>query len=114
MSDTYEQLAEAIREHSSMDNDQIREAGKYSADAGWPGFTYTVDGADFYRANAEHIDELLADMADSMGLDNVAALIATFTRADMADTRDSRDCLLAWFALEEVGRWLADQDDEGE
>jgi len=117
MTDMSELLA-AIREHSSMDNDQIRQAGEHGADTGWPGFTYTIDGAEFYRANDRIIDEMLADDADSMGLDSVAALIATFGRADMADTRDGRDCLLAWYALETVGRALADgvleEDDEEE
>jgi hypothetical protein len=36
-------------------------------------------------------------------------LIASFRRADMASTHDGFANLLAWFALEEVGRWLADR-----
>lgn len=112
MSDTYRDLYEAIREHSGMERDQILEAGQHGADTGWPGFTYTTDGADFYRANSELVDELLQDMADNLGDGNVAALVASFTRSDMADTRDGHDCLLSWFALEEVGRWLESQDEE--
>ena len=113
MQDTYRRLLEAIKTHSGMENPEIREAGEHGADAGWAGFTYTVDGAEFYRANAADIDELLQEMADALGHKNVAEMVSTFTRADMTDTRDGHDCLLAWFALEEVGRWLEDnwQDD---
>lgn len=101
-------LLDAIREHSNMDDDQIREAGEHGADAGWPEFSYTMDGANFYCRNSGLVDELLAETADDMGV-TVAELIASFARADMADTRDGRDCLLAWFALEEAGRFLANE-----
>lgn len=106
-----ELLLEAIRRHSGMGDEEIREAGEHGADAGWPGFTYTADAAGFYRENADIIDEMLADTADSMGV-TVAGLIATFARADMADTRDGRDNLLAWYALEEAGHYLADRGDD--
>ncbi len=52
---------------------------------------------------------MLQDDADDMGYANVATLIASFTRADMTDTRDGHDCLLAWYALETAGQWLADR-----
>jgi len=113
MDPTTRKLYDAIREHSGMERAQIVEAGEHGADAGWPGFTYTRDGAEFYRTNDEAIDELLAELADDMG-QTVAELIASFTRSDMVDTRDGRDCLLAWFALEHVGRQLADMDDDEE
>lgn len=112
MSDSYRQLVDAIREHSGMDVDEIISAGEHGADAGWPEFTYTVDGARFYREHDDKIDELAQSMADDMGYESVAELVATFTRRDMADSRDGRDCLMAWFALEECGRWLADNRDE--
>lgn len=105
----YIALLRAIREHSGMELDSIREAGEHGADTGWPGFTYTTDGADFYRANSRTIDAMLADDADDMGYPDVAALVASFVRSDMADTDDGRACLLAWYALEQVGRRLADR-----
>lgn len=112
--DTYERLYEAIRKHSGMERDEIIEAGEYGADSGWPGFTYTVDGAQFYRDNYHDVDELLREATGNMGYDNVASLVATFSRADMTSNRVSFDCLLAWFALEEVGRWAADTDADTE
>jgi len=96
----------AIREHSGMDDDQIREAGQHGADAGWPGFTYIVDCVAFYEANRDDIWQLAQDMADDVGEANVPALVAGFNRADMADTADGFANLLAWFSLEEVGRSL--------
>ena len=83
-------------------------AGEHGADAGWAGFTYTVDAATFYRENDEQIDAMLAEDADSYGYASVAAFVASFNCADMADTRDARDNLLAWYALETIGRMLED------
>jgi hypothetical protein len=105
------QLVRAIRDHSGLELSQIREAGEHGADAGWSGFTYTSDGADFYRANADLVDELLQADADDFGHANVGEFVATFARADMTDTRDGHDCLLAWYALESAGRWLVDRDE---
>lgn len=110
MREIYEELLVAIREHSGMEDDEIRDVvgvGR-GADAGYPGFTYTTDGAEFYRANDGLIDQLAWELAEDLGFASVAEFLATFGRADMADTRDGRDCLMAWFALEEVSRWLQD------
>jgi hypothetical protein len=106
---TYAELLRAIREHSGMEMSSIEEAGMHGADAGWPGFTYTNDGADFYRANQRTITELLAEDADDFGYENVAAFVASFTRADMTDVEDGYECLCAWYALETVGRYMADR-----
>ena len=117
MSDLYTRLLEKIKEHSEMDLDQIKDAAQHGADVGWPGFTYTLDCVDFYNANKEDIWELARDMADSMGHKSVPELVGTFARVDMADNADGFANLLAWFALEEVGRWADDQnlnDDEEE
>jgi len=105
----YIELLQAIREHSGLELASIREAGEHGADAGWSGFIYTTEAAEFYRANSDTIDDMLQDDADQMGCDDVAALIASFNRSDMADTRDGRDCLLAWYALESVGRMASDR-----
>lgn len=105
------ELVRAIREHSGLELSSIRDAGTYGADSGFAGFTYTVDGAEFYRANDRLIDELLADDAEEFGFDSVPAFVASFQRSDMAETRDGHDCLLAWYALETAGRWLNDRRD---
>lgn len=106
---TYVQLLQAIREHSGMELEQIREAGEHGADAGWAGFTYTADCVDFYDENHEAIWELAAQMADDCGYKNVPELVATFNCSDMADTEDGFKNALAWFTLEEVGRYSADR-----
>lgn len=103
-----ENLVQAVRNHSGMEDDRIREAGRYGADAGWPGFTYTQDCVEFYKENERDIWELLADFADDMGMEPME-LIASFRGADMAKTPDGLATLLAWFALEEAGRWLKDR-----
>lgn len=102
----HDALVAAVREHSGLDLDEIRSAGEHGADAGWAGFTYTADGAEFTRAHSDLIYRLLTDEADEFGYPNVATFVASFNRADMADTADGHDCLLAWWALETAGRYL--------
>jgi hypothetical protein len=105
---TIERLHKAIKSHSEMDDEQIREAGEHGADAGWPGFSYTGDCVDFYNANRDAICELLTDDAEEFGHASVAEFVGTFGRAEMTDTPDGYANLLAWYALEKVGRWLED------
>jgi len=104
---TYEKLYQAIKKHSGMDDAQIVEAGEHSADTGWPGFAYTNDCVEFYEANKADIWKLASEAADDRGMKSVPELVTTFGRADMAITADGFKTLMAWFALEEVGRWLA-------
>lgn len=111
--DPYRVLYDAIRAHSNMDDDEIREAGEHGADAGWPGFTYTSDCVEFYTANRTAIWELAQQMADDFGYKNVPELVASFIRSEMADSPDGFENLLAWFALEKVGRWLEDNPQGG-
>lgn len=101
-------LVKAIKRHSGMDSDQIIEAGEHGADAGWPGFTYTADAAKFFAKNAEQVWELLYESASDQGL-NIPEMIGQFNRVDMAESWDGFQNLLAWFALEESGRWLEAQ-----
>lgn len=107
---TYEKLLKAIKKHSGMDEEQIKEAGEHGADTGWPGFSYTVDLIKFYEENEDDIYELLRDTADDLGHKNIEELVSSFNRSDMLDTPQGRKTLLAWFTLEEVGRWLADSE----
>lgn len=114
-----EKLYDAIKAHSEMDDEQIIEAGQHGADAGWPEFSYTADCVRFYDDNESLIYDLLRDGVDGMGYKNIEEMVSQFGRSDMLDSPDGRKNLLAWFALEEVGRWLEyvrenddDEDDE--
>lgn len=112
MSDVYKRLYDAIKEHAHLEDETIIDAGKHGADAGWGGFTYYKDTCAFYEKNSDDIWELLSQMADDMGEKNPVALIAGFNRADSITDKDTFENLLAWFALEEVGRWLEDNPQE--
>jgi hypothetical protein len=111
---TYEKLYQAIKAHSDMDDDQIKEAGEHGADAGWPEFTYTQDAVRFYKKHEADIWELAREMAEDMDEPNVLAMVSKFNRADMCDDPDNFKTLMAWFALEEVGRWLENNPQESE
>jgi hypothetical protein len=106
---TYVSLLRAVRAHSGMSLAEIREAAEHGADCGFPGFTYTSDGADFTRAHRDTIWAMLADEADDLGYPNPCAFVGTFARADMTATPEGTDCLLAWYALESVGARLCDR-----
>lgn len=111
-SGTHARLARAMHEHGCLTIRDMVEAAKHGADAGWGGFTYISEAAEFYQANRRDIRELAADMADDMGYDNPEAMAANFKRADMLNADpDQADNLWAWFALEEVGRWLESETD---
>jgi hypothetical protein len=107
-----DQLVEAVRDHSGLSLREIEQAGEHGADAGWSGFTYTTDGAEFTGKNVSLVWDLLADEADSFGAPNVAAHVASFTRCDMAQSPEGFDCLLSWWALETAGRYLVDTREE--
>jgi hypothetical protein len=109
--ETYIELLKAIREHSGLELAAIREAGRYGADAGWAGFTYTADGEQFYRDNQRTIVRMLSDDADEFDYPSVAAFVASFARADMTDVDGGYECLCAWYVLESVGRHLADRQE---
>lgn len=100
-------LVQAVRDHSGMEDDEIREAGQRGANAGWPGFSYTWECVAFYERNKEDIWALLADRAYDMGMKPLA-LVALFDSDDIAETPEGFACLLAQFTLEEVGLWLED------
>jgi hypothetical protein len=103
------QLLRAIREHSGLELASIRDAGNHGADAGFGGFTYTTDAAEFTDANEQLLDALLQEDAEQFGHKNVAEFVGTFGRADMTDTLDGYKCLIAWYALEAAGHWLNDR-----
>jgi hypothetical protein len=88
-----------------MDDEQIIEAGLHGADAGWPGFTLTLDCVQFFQDNADGIWDMAVQVAEDLG-QNVGELIAGFGRKDMLDNWQTFQNLMAWFALEETGRYL--------
>lgn len=114
MADVYETLLKAIKEHSGMEESEIIEAGEHGADTGWAGFSYYKDTGEFYEKYEDAIWELLEQQAEDMGEKHPLALIAAFKGAQDVHGADQFENLLAWFALEEVGHWLADKGEEGE
>ena len=105
----YIHLLRAIRDHSGMTLNEIAQAGQYGADTGWPGFTYTSDGSEFVLHHRETIWTMLSDEAEELGYPDPCTFVGTFARADMAATLAGFDCLLAWYALERVGRHITER-----
>lgn len=112
MADTMKDLLKAVREHSGMDDDNLRDVANHGASGGFPGFMYYKDTMEFYDKNEDAIWELLEENADSLGEKNPLALIATFQGAKDVHDDASFKNLLAWFALEEAARYLEDNPSE--
>lgn len=102
-----QELIDAIKKHSGLDDEHIIAASQH-ADTGWSGLTYRKDCCEFFDANSKAIWDMVVDMAERVG-GKPLELVARFGRSDMADTWDGLRNLLAWFALEEAGRWLESQ-----
>lgn len=111
--DKLNQLLEAIRQHAELEDEQIIEAATHGADCGFPGFTYNHEASEFFDQHDELIWEHLSQYAEEMGERSPVSLIASFGRADMAETFQGLKVLLAWFALEEVGHYLTRLREEG-
>jgi hypothetical protein len=86
----------------------LEDVNNHGADTGWSGFTYTSETVEFFDEHEEAIMELAQQDADDMGYANVAEFVASFNRADMADTMGGYKNLMAWYALETVARQIVD------
>ena len=91
-----------LRQAIELSDAELADVAAHGADAGFSGFIYTSECAEFYDKHESDIYELLNDAADDMGCANVEELVSTFTRSDMLSWPEGRKNLLAWFALEEV------------
>lgn len=101
------------------------DAANHGADGGFGGFTYYVDTCAFTTANRAAIAATVEDMADQLGNtpfemlrafgcgdvswkdSNLSAALYGGAGAD-PDEVEAIENALAWFALEEVGRAIAD------
>lgn len=104
--------------------DSLRDVNEHGADGGFPGFIYYTDTCAFFRRHRKAIEELVAEMAGSLGED-VLKMIAGFRclGGDFSEVEIGRVLFapwkdddahqmignaLAWFALEEVAREVCD------
>ena len=104
----YDRMVADIKERLGVDADPeynpFEDVASHGADTGWGGFTYTSECVEFFDEHEDTIMGMLQEAADDFGYSNVQELVASFNRADMADTMDGYKNLLAWYALEEVAR----------
>jgi hypothetical protein len=112
MGDIYKKLNKAIAEQMGYepgDGEYVQtmmEVCRHGASGGFGGFTYYTETSAFYNANEDDIWELLEQAAEGAGEKHPLALIATFQGAQDVHGDNQFKNLLAWFALEEVARWL--------
>lgn len=99
-------LIEAVKAHSGLDENDLIDAARHGADAGWAGFTYNDDASAFFDKHDELVWEVLYNSAQELGESSPAALIASFNRSDMMYSYEGFKVLMAWFALEHAGYCL--------
>jgi hypothetical protein len=105
--------------------EQAIEAGRHGADAGWPGFTFYDDTVGFTRRHRAAICGAVEQLAADLGEEPIA-MVRGFRclggdishravsqalwggRGADKDEVEQVENALAWWALEEVGRALAD------
>jgi hypothetical protein len=111
------------------DTSYLQDVANHGAGAGFPGFTYYSDTHKFAMANRKLIVELLEETASDMGED-VVKMVSSFgvfrnTGFDNDDRKELYKYLgdgrckqstvtnvMAWFALEEVARYVVDNKPE--
>lgn len=101
-----ERLVRAVKRQSGMSAKELRDVCDGGASAGFPGFTYYKDTCSFYRRWKSEIWALLEETAEEMGYKTPTELIATFNGNAQVSDETTFENLLAWFALEEVARYL--------
>lgn len=101
----YEALVKAVKKHGNLEDTDLIDAANHGADSGFSEFCYYDDTVAFYDSHEKLIWDLLAENAESMGVKPLE-LVAGFGCADsIADMQTFKNAL-AWFALEEAGRYL--------
>lgn len=84
--------------------EQSRDIASHSADAGWPGITYTSDTVKLFDKFGDEIWEMAVQDAEELGCKNVAEMISGFSRSDMLATLDTFKNLMVWYASEKIAR----------
>lgn len=111
------------------DASYLTDVANYGAGAGFPGFTYYSDTHKFAMINRKLIIELLEETADDLG-EEVVSMVSNFGvfRNSGFDNEDRKELykylgggrceqsavtnVMAWFALEEVARYVVDNKPE--
>ena len=95
---------------------------RHGVNGGFHGWIYHKDTVTFTKRNKAAILQLCKDAADSMGMDNIYSLIASFNCAEGYSAEEVAEAIhnsgseertmiyncLAWFAAEEVARAYCD------
>jgi len=101
-----EELIKAVKKHSGMTEEDL--LGVRNANDGYAGFTYYKDTCEFYNEYASEIWKQLNETAEQLG-QTVIEMIASFGCRDSIVNDNTFKNALAWFALEEVARYLQDK-----
>jgi len=103
------ELIKAVKNHSGMTEEDL--LGVRNANDGYAGFTYYKDTVEFYDEYAPEIWEQLNEVSEQLG-QRPTEVISSFGCVDSIVDDETFKNALAWFALEEVARYLQDKEEE--
>jgi hypothetical protein len=106
------------------DNDYLNDAANHGADSGFPGFTYYSDTVDFFKKNKADILEQVKEEAEQFDQNPINFVMSFNCLKNNVEESEVAQALygrigkdgvtipnaLAWFALEEVARFVIDQE----
>ena len=121
------QLIEAVKEQIGQDDeagyDPLQDVYNHGIDGGFGGFIYYKDTCKFFRENRDLILQLVREEAEQFGQDIISFVAGFNCLEDDSETRDEIGRAiygqpeeddtqvvnaLAWFAAEEVARFIYD------
>jgi hypothetical protein len=130
-------LIKAVSDQLGSDGEELKttfqDISNHGIDGGYGGFVYYSDTIEFFKKNRKEIVELVVEMSEEFGQTPIEfvrgfnCLKNTFENAAEAEAEISRALYgrlskddtqvpnaLAWFAGEEVARYMVDQEEENQ
>lgn len=78
----------------------------HGVDAGFSGVIYTNECAELFDRFEDELYSMVSDDAEEFDYKSVPAYLATFGRADMAETFSGLKTLIVWYAVERMASEL--------
>ena len=93
-------------------SDHTQDILEHGCAGGFPGITYYDDTVELFEEYKDEIFEVLADVAEEQGYENIYQLLGTFNGDFMPWNYPQFANQLVWFMVEETAREKMDEEKE--